>query len=74
MNIIKKRKNLRKKLGKRKKKERRETKSDMISFFLLYTIFFCSLFRILQNLLKYSLIITTKSEYSMKLLNNKIEL
>jgi polyferredoxin len=72
MNIIKKRKKLRKKLGKRKKKERRETKSDMIYLFLLYTFFF--LFKSLQNLLKYSLIITTKSEYSMKLLNNKIEL
>jgi hypothetical protein len=35
MNIIKKRK----KLGKRKKKERRETKSDMIYLFLLYTFF-----------------------------------
>jgi polyferredoxin len=72
MNIIKKRKKLRTKLGKRKKKERRETKSDMIYLFLLYTFFF--LFKSLQNLLKYSLIITTKSEYSMKLLNNKIEL
>jgi len=72
MNIIKKRKKLRKKLGKRKEKERRETKSDMIYLFLLYTFFF--LFKSLQNLLKYSLIITIKSEYSMKLLNNKIEL